>query len=396
MSIEARRHTPRVRLNQAAYIKFGSGTRGLVLDVSEKGLRFQTESAFECAEPVRFRLTSDNDYAGEADLAWTDESRTMGGLRFTSVSPEIGAQIRSWMDGDPSAYPAIQDGAMAGAGSSLELVRDTSDMSEAAEGEAVAIPMGRLGEKGSSLSMFPLESTATGGLAYTAPPRSGAQTAAVMFLVLLFVAGGVVGALSYLYPRQARDQMARIEDSVTRFLNFPSRQGLTNPERAGIGDSQPALESAPTPASPDVTGPMATTAAAPVTAPSDGKASPQQEAAAATSAQEITAPNPLSIAAGSAEAKQGRNNSQADMALAQTYLNESSTPERNAKGVELLWLATEKGNVDAEIQLADLYTRGVAVPKSCVQARILLKAAASANPAAAKEKLDQLGQGDCR
>ena len=63
--------------------------------------------------------------------------------------------------------------------------------------------------------------------------------------------------------------------------------------------------------------------------------------------------------------------------------------------MQLLWLATEKGNVDAEIQLADLYARGESVPKSCVQARILLKVAASANPALAQPKLSELDQSGC-
>jgi TPR repeat protein len=76
-------------------------------------------------------------------------------------------------------------------------------------------------------------------------------------------------------------------------------------------------------------------------------------------------------------------------------LSHSDNPDEKAKALQLLWLATEKGNVDAEMELADLYARGDGVARSCVQARILLKAASAVNAAAAQPKLDALDQSGC-
>src|ERR1700735_930424 len=89
------------------------------------------------------------------------------------------------------------------------------------------------------------------------------------------------------------------------------------------------------------------------------------------------------------------NDGSSDVALAQAYLQAGSSATQKQEGVKLLWGATEKGNVDAEIQLADLYKDGIAVPKSCVQARILLKAAAATDPTAAQSKLDDLQKENC-
>jgi hypothetical protein len=53
-----------------------------------------------------------------------------------------------------------------------------------------------------------------------------------------------------------------------------------------------------------------------------------------------------------------------DVARAQSYLREGSSVDQKARAVQLLWRATEKGNVNAELELADLYTRGVGVQKN--------------------------------
>ena len=76
---------------------------------------------------------------------------------------------------------------------------------------------------------------------------------------------------------------------------------------------------------------------------------------------------------------QRKDNGQADLALARRYLRESSAPGYGPKAAHLLWLAIEKGNTEAEAQLADLYLRGEGVPKNCSQARILLRAAHNEN-----------------
>jgi hypothetical protein len=52
-----------------------------------------------------------------------------------------------------------------------------------------------------------------------------------------------------------------------------------------------------------------------------------------------------------------------------------------------LWKATAKGNPDAPIRLADMYIRGAGVPRSCEQAVVLLKTAATKENARARNRL---------
>jgi TPR repeat protein len=192
--------------------------------------------------------------------------------------------------------------------------------------------------------------------------------------------------------------MSRLESRVTGFFNLPHKQDVANPERAAIGDSQEALEASP--AAPDITG-----TAAPVAPTTEQTAAPENQKFQEPTSKTQDASAQAAGYGDKADADKAgdtqprgaspSSSSQVDLALAQKYLGDASGPDENAKGVELLWLATEKGSVDAELQLADLYTRGVAVPKSCVQARILLKAAYNANPAAAQQRLDEMDKAGC-
>jgi zinc-ribbon domain/Sel1 repeat len=61
-----------------------------------------------------------------------------------------------------------------------------------------------------------------------------------------------------------------------------------------------------------------------------------------------------------------------------------------------LWKATAKGNPDAPVRLADRYIKGDGVPRSCEQALVLLKTAASKENAMARNRLAALySNGTC-
>src|ERR1700733_7538489 len=79
-----------------------------------------------------------------------------------------------------------------------------------------------------------------------------------------------------------------------------------------------------------------------------------------------------------------------NLALAQCYLATMPGPEGREKATQYLWLAVEKGNLKAEVTLADLYARGEGVTKNCTQARVLLRAAAEKGSAEASTQLARL------
>ena len=79
---------------------------------------------------------------------------------------------------------------------------------------------------------------------------------------------------------------------------------------------------------------------------------------------------------------------------------EEMTKARNASDAAAegvwLWKATAKGNPDAPLQLAELYVSGNGVPRSCEQAVVLLKTAATKDNARACSRLASMyANGTC-
>jgi len=84
-----------------------------------------------------------------------------------------------------------------------------------------------------------------------------------------------------------------------------------------------------------------------------------------------------------------------ELALARKYLRDAQSPADTATAAQLLWVSIEKGNTNAEVELAGLYARGEGVQKSCEQARILLTAAVNKGNAIARQKLEELKTNGC-
>lgn len=73
-------------------------------------------------------------------------------------------------------------------------------------------------------------------------------------------------------------------------------------------------------------------------------------------------------------------------------------PNRSAElpqAIQLLWVAVEKGNTSAEIDLAELFHQGRGVSKNCAQTRILLSAAARKGSAEARKRLEAFRREGC-
>jgi hypothetical protein len=103
-----RRQTTRTTLNRVVYINFDSDNGGIVLNVSEGGLCFHSVAPVEREGPIRFWF-SEHQQKIEADgeIAWIDESRKTGGLRFTGLPAEGQEQIRNWIS-QPSVRLAVE------------------------------------------------------------------------------------------------------------------------------------------------------------------------------------------------------------------------------------------------------------------------------------------------
>jgi hypothetical protein len=109
-----RRQTPRMKVMGLAYVNLDPDNGGIILDISEGGLCFRSTGPVKQTETIRFWYSPRSHQimarqveaqtkgvsrlieAG-SELAWTDETRKKGGLRFTHLSAEAREQIREWI-----------------------------------------------------------------------------------------------------------------------------------------------------------------------------------------------------------------------------------------------------------------------------------------------------------
>jgi hypothetical protein len=85
-----------------------------------------------------------------------------------------------------------------------------------------------------------------------------------------------------------------------------------------------------------------------------------------------------------------------ELLIAQRYLEGRNGPRDTYEAAKLLWKAVAQQNPDAALLLADLYTRGDGVPKSCDQARLLLVAALKKGASQAAPRLRSLESNGCQ
>jgi cell division septation protein DedD len=94
---QERRSFSRKTLNPLPYISLAPDSGGLVLDVSEQGLRFRATGPLQPSGPIHFSFSAhSNLIEGVADLVWNDPANKTGGLRFTELSDGARAMIRKW------------------------------------------------------------------------------------------------------------------------------------------------------------------------------------------------------------------------------------------------------------------------------------------------------------
>ncbi len=109
-----RRRQERKVPDRLAFFQLERDDGGAVLNISEGGLSFETFSPVQGSELMRFWFSLDLKDRIEAigELAWTDPSRKVGGLKFLALSWHSRERIRAWMNRIPalaqaSAEPAF-------------------------------------------------------------------------------------------------------------------------------------------------------------------------------------------------------------------------------------------------------------------------------------------------
>jgi hypothetical protein len=124
-----RRETPRMAVEGLAYINLDPNNGGIILNISEGGLCFHSTIPVQKTALVRFwfaqratQMSADDRLALRAEpqtrggigfievdseLAWTDETKKRGGLRFTNLPADARKEIREWMS--QHAMPSVAE-----------------------------------------------------------------------------------------------------------------------------------------------------------------------------------------------------------------------------------------------------------------------------------------------
>lgn len=92
-----RRQFPRKPLKNLAYINIEPNNGGIVVDVSEGGLRFHSAGPVPAEGQVKFwfSVNSTDHLNAIGELVWTDDSRKTGGIRFIELPYDVRAKLRS-------------------------------------------------------------------------------------------------------------------------------------------------------------------------------------------------------------------------------------------------------------------------------------------------------------
>ena len=372
-----RRCIHRERPEELSYIQFEPEGGGIVVNASEQGLAFHVAAALRQPGPIQLCVSPNpmQQIKLTAEIAWMDQTKKSGGLRFTELTADARNQIRQWLtqtresealdrkfvaaswapreetepfldarNGTPdllpptpaldNAVPTRVDAATISAARFCSIPIAAPQPAPFSQKKQISISLPRL-----------LRGLATGFLIF-----------AFVFMPILFIQN---------FRREIGNSLIRIGEKLK-----------------GNGDSKPdASSSAPV----QISNPNS------VSTPSAANPIPETPAMD-TLDQSDSAPSTQTI--------QGTVNS-ADSRLAdrqntrQHFADARLRRDRSALARQL-WSAVAAGDSSAEVALARLYLTGDGVPRNCEQSRVLLRAASKNGNMEALQQLRKLNASACR
>jgi hypothetical protein len=368
-----RRQTPRTKLVEIAYIGMGPENGGLVLDVSDGGLSFHSVAPVQPAETIRFLLSlrGENRIEGAGEVVWTNEMRTVCGLRFTSLSSGAREHLNNWTNQSRMSAPARKE-AESPAQPAIPLTEE-SPASLSSQSETGAEPL---------FAIPPAEEF------YLSEPNGKPLWAGQLLLWTVYVLIGIsfLGA-AYLYGlhvgQSQIESMAR--PAAESGPETEPTISVPTPDQASSVETSVSPASSAGPSASNIDTSALSGASVNVSKTDDAAANALQRTGAEENA--AGAPDP--------RAQQVLDAGKSELAAAMAFLNGDNGPRDSSKAVHLLWAALANGNSEAEVILAGLYLRGEGVAKNCEQGRVLLKAATKSGNTQAKVKLDELNANGC-
>jgi hypothetical protein len=358
----------------------GPDNQAIVLNISDEGLGFHALNPVTQSGTVRFSF-SDNSERIEAsgELVWTDSTKKTGGLRFASLPQASRRRIWNWVDQVPTvASSGVAEPAPP---------RSGVDPPEPNAAPGLYFPL----TGGPSLQPagpgFVLIDDDPQGTRYTWDQEMSLADSRTKYF-RGFVTGAVLSTiltaiLFSTYGNPAGLLLAKWREMI----------GAIPPPQVPPSPQPPAAVPPPVSSALPPSGSIEAPAATPPIAGSTDDTKPN-----GAEAQTVTPPPADDHVTRAPETLPPKvaDSGEAELVLAEGYLHGKAGPPDSAAAARFLWSAVRKGNVSAEIALADLYARGDGVTKSCDQAKVLLRAAAEKGSNAASRQLVEIIRTGCR
>jgi hypothetical protein len=357
-----RRHNSRKILEQSSYINIETISGGIVLNASETGLAFQAVAPVMRSGHVRFTVSP---YPEEiidlfGEIVWLEGSGKHGGVRFIEVGEDSLRQVRAWLTQTAGLEMTCENRVLPSIGRDVPAgqSRQAKDQPE--------LP---------TRPLKPSRKLLLATLAHRFLPlsrRKDLQSPALRFAHgsrWIYRFGAILLACALLMTPLfvVRTFRSRLGSSLIRFGE--KLKGQSDLESHSVGLISPVNE----------TGVSSTSS-------SGTPVVPYETPASAVSTPVV----PIETSA-STSIPQGEH---PGISQGSPRRRPQPVPGRSPL-VNHLWSAVGTGDNAAAILLAELYLTGQGVPKSCEQARILLRVAAKSGNAEAMQRLRAVGKTNC-
>ena len=398
-----RRQAPRTKLVEIAYIGMGPENGGLVLDVSDGGLSFHAVAPVQPAATIHFLLSlrGHSRIEGAGEVVWTNEMKTVCGLKFTSLSSGAREHLANWTN--QSQLPAADREQSTSSDPQFYPLEEIEEK-EAPAAEETRADTDTVAEPEPVFAIRPARE-----VYLSEPAAASSLIGPLLSRILLGCLMAALTATAYVYgvhvgksetgPAARSIQLSGARTETPAAVPAPATDSSDSAAKIPHPDASISVTAAATPASIQANSTQDVATSIPNAAPSQPSGALVN---ASKSNDPIESPSrrPLTAAASAnssiVQAKQSSDAGKAELAAGLAYLNGDNGKRDIAKALQQLWKAVANGNAEAEIILADLYATGDGVAQNCEQAQVLLRTATKTGNAQAKVKLDELMTSGCQ
>ena len=370
-----RRCVQRKRPAGISYFEFEAGSGGIVLDASEKGLRFQAADAVHQLGPGRIWLSPRPEERIElsGDVVWTDTSRKTGGFRFIETGADSSRKIRNWLGSQEAEAPRLSQEfpwpvrATQALGDLRHETRHNANPRPAATARAKTEADSQPSVELHSIPGGPSLFTSSGPWQPQDPASSGGRIAyrvATGLLIIALAAAGVV--LFDMFRPKVGESLIRLGEKINGSTKLQPQNSSSLPNSARVSPPASPINEGKSEASHAETKPQG------VQNEDTADSFSQLDSQGSNPAIPRATPTP-SEASGHPPDRR----------------SPSSPKDRSAEATRL-WSAVTSGDTAAEVDLAQLYLKGEGVPRNCEQAKVLLRAAAKGGSSEARQQLKKL------